>query len=81
MRSCTPGKCTDAGWCSSRSRHSTRPIRANPTEVFSADVVYVPGDLGAAISSGSYRPMGMVVAPCSIRTPGEIAAAWQSRSL
>src|SRR5947209_7781827 len=38
-----------------------------------ADVVYSPGDMGAAISSGSFRTMGMIVAPCSIRTVSEIA--------
>lgn len=39
-----------------------------------ADVVHQPGDLAAAISSGSFRTMGMVVAPCSMRSLGEIAA-------
>ncbi len=38
-----------------------------------ADVVHRPDDMGAAISSGSFRTMGMIVAPCSIRTMGEIA--------
>lgn len=39
-----------------------------------ADVVHRPGDVGAAISSGSFRTMGMLVAPCSMRTLGEIAS-------
>jgi len=30
-------------------------------------------DIGAAISSGSFPTMGMVIAPCSIRTMSEIA--------
>src|SRR6478672_8641963 len=30
-------------------------------------------DLAAAISSGSFRTMGMIVAPCSMRSLGEIA--------
>ena len=30
-------------------------------------------DLGAAISSGSFKTMGMIVAPCSIRSLSEIA--------
>jgi 4-hydroxy-3-polyprenylbenzoate decarboxylase len=38
-----------------------------------ADVVYTNTDIGAAISSGSFRTEGMVVAPCSIRSLAEIA--------
>ncbi len=38
-----------------------------------ADVVYKTGDIGAAISSGSFRTMGMIVAPCSVKSMGEIA--------
>lgn len=38
-----------------------------------ADVVYRQGDIGAAISSGSFRTLGMIIAPCSIRTLSEIA--------
>jgi 4-hydroxy-3-polyprenylbenzoate decarboxylase len=38
-----------------------------------ADVAYPPEDVGAAISSGSFRTLGMVVAPCSIRSMAEIA--------
>jgi 4-hydroxy-3-polyprenylbenzoate decarboxylase len=39
-----------------------------------ADVVYRPADIAAAISSGSFRTAGMIVAPCSARTLGSIAA-------
>jgi 4-hydroxy-3-polyprenylbenzoate decarboxylase len=38
-----------------------------------ADVAYRIDDLAAAISSGSYRSIGMIVAPCSMRSLGEIA--------
>jgi 4-hydroxy-3-polyprenylbenzoate decarboxylase len=46
-----------------------------------ADAVYPVGDLGAALSSGSFRTMGMVIAPCSVRTLGEIAAGTGSTLL
>lgn len=38
-----------------------------------AAVVHPVQDVGAAISSGSFKTMGMLVAPCSIRTLSEIA--------
>jgi flavin prenyltransferase len=38
-----------------------------------ANVWYQPQDIGAAISSGSFRTLGMIVAPCSIRSMSEIA--------
>ena len=38
-----------------------------------ADVVHSNTDLGAACSSGSFRNLGMVIAPCSIKTMSEIA--------
>lgn len=38
-----------------------------------ADVVYSPRDIGAAISSGSFRTLGMLVAPCSVKTLSGIA--------
>jgi 4-hydroxy-3-polyprenylbenzoate decarboxylase len=36
-------------------------------------VNYQASDIGAAIASGSFKTMGMVVAPCSIKTAAEIA--------
>jgi 4-hydroxy-3-polyprenylbenzoate decarboxylase len=39
-----------------------------------ADVVYKPADIGAAPASGSFRTLGMIIAPCSVRTMGEIAS-------
>ena len=39
-----------------------------------ADVVHAIGDLAAPISSGSFKTIGMVVAPCSVRSMAEIAS-------
>lgn len=39
------------------------------------------GDIGAAISSGSFRTAGMVVAPCSVRSMSEIASGVTSTLL
>ena len=39
-----------------------------------ADVVHANSDMAAPISSGSFKTMGMVVAPCSIRSMAEIAS-------
>jgi 4-hydroxy-3-polyprenylbenzoate decarboxylase len=39
-----------------------------------ASVNYAVTDIGAAISSGSFPTMGMIIAPCSIRTMSEIAS-------
>ncbi len=38
-----------------------------------ATVVHSYSDIGAACSSGSFKTMGMIVAPCSIKTMSEIA--------
>lgn len=46
-----------------------------------ADVFYRVGDVGAAIASGSYRTLGMIVAPCSVRTMSEIASGVTSSLL
>ena len=46
-----------------------------------ASVNYPVGDIGAAISSGSFPTMGMIVAPCSIRTMSEIATGVTSSLL
>jgi 4-hydroxy-3-polyprenylbenzoate decarboxylase len=46
-----------------------------------ADVSYAISDIGAAISSGSFKTMGMVVAPCSMRSVGEIASCATSNLL
>ncbi|MFO1128085.1 MAG: UbiX family flavin prenyltransferase [Rhodospirillales bacterium] len=38
-----------------------------------ADHVHRINDVGASIASGSFRTMGMLIAPCSVRTLAEIA--------
>ena len=46
-----------------------------------ADIVHPVGDIGAPISSGSYKTLGMLIAPCSIKTMGEIASGVTSNLL
>jgi 4-hydroxy-3-polyprenylbenzoate decarboxylase len=46
-----------------------------------ASVTYPIDDIGAALSSGSFRTMGMVVAPCSVKTLAEIATGVTSNLL
>ncbi|MBN8617619.1 MAG: UbiX family flavin prenyltransferase [Anaerolineae bacterium] len=43
-----------------------------------ASVVYKPGDVGASIASGSFETMGMIVAPCSIKTLSSIANSYDA---
>ena len=38
-----------------------------------AGVVHKVSDIGASIASGSFKTLGMIVAPCSVRTMSEIA--------
>jgi flavin prenyltransferase len=38
-----------------------------------AEVTYSNSDIGAAISSGSFKTRGMIIIPCSIRTLSDIA--------
>ena len=46
-----------------------------------ADVPHKVGDVGAAISSGSFPTLGMIIAPCSVRTMSEIATGVTSSLL
>jgi 4-hydroxy-3-polyprenylbenzoate decarboxylase len=46
-----------------------------------ADIVYAAADLAAPVSSGSFRTMGMIVAPCSVRSMAEIATGVTSSLL
>lgn len=49
--------------------------------VAKADFHYPPGDIGAAIASGSFHTRGMVIAPCSVRSMSEIATGVTSSLL
>jgi 4-hydroxy-3-polyprenylbenzoate decarboxylase len=68
----------------SRAGHLTRAyetdLKRKDLEAL-ADVVYAAGDVGAAIASGSFRTLGMIVAPCSVRTLSEIATGVTSSLL
>lgn len=46
-----------------------------------ADVAYAVGDVGAALASGSFPTLGMVVAPCSVRSMSEVATGVTSNLL
>jgi flavin prenyltransferase len=46
-----------------------------------ASVVHRVEDIGASISSGSFQTLGMIVAPCSIRSLSEIASGVTSNLL
>ena len=46
-----------------------------------ADVVHRAADVGASLASGSFRTLGMIVAPCSVRTMSEIATGVTSSLL
>lgn len=43
-----------------------------------ASVVHKPGDVGASIASGSFDTMGMIVAPCSIKSLSAIANSYDA---
>jgi len=53
-----------------------------PSDVRAMASTYHPiGDIGASISSGSFPTIGMLIAPCSIRTMSEIATGVTSSLL
>lgn len=62
----------------SRGAEITRGLETDLTReqvLALADVVHPLADLGASIASGSFRTLGMLVAPCSMRSLAAIAHA------
>lgn len=60
-----------------RSAHLTlaQETSLRPAEIAAkASVVHKVEDIGASIASGSFRTLGMLIAPCSVRTMSEIAS-------
>jgi 4-hydroxy-3-polyprenylbenzoate decarboxylase len=58
-------------WGGRTLQHETRYTREQVEAL--ASVAYKPDDMGAAISSGSFRTAGMIVAPCSAKSLAAIA--------
>lgn len=56
------------------------PMKVRDVEML-ADIVHSVDDIAAPIASGSFRTMGMLIAPCSIRTLSEIAYGTTSNLL
>ena len=60
----------------------SQELQMHPGELADqATVVHAIQDVGATISSGSFKTCGMLIAPCSIRTLSEIASGVTSSLL
>jgi 4-hydroxy-3-polyprenylbenzoate decarboxylase len=61
-------------WAQRTLEHETRYTLEQVRAL--ANVVHSPVDMGASVSSGSFKTDGMVVIPCSMRTLGCIASGY-----
>jgi 4-hydroxy-3-polyprenylbenzoate decarboxylase len=68
---------TSAAW---RTLTLETDYRADYVESIS-DTMYRTNDIAAAISSGSFRATGMIVAPCSMKTVSGIALSYSDNLL
>jgi flavin prenyltransferase len=60
----------------------SQETKLSPADVNAkACVVHKVADIGASIASGSFKTLGMIVAPCSVRTMSEIATGVTSSLL
>lgn len=58
-------------WAQQTLEHETTTTMSALKDL--ATVTYAPGDMGAAISSGSFQTDGMVIVPCSMRSLAAVA--------
>ncbi len=66
-------------WCKSAELTRRYETGISREALFAlADEVHPVGDIGASLASGSFRTLGMLVAPCSIKTMSEIATGTTS---
>jgi 4-hydroxy-3-polyprenylbenzoate decarboxylase len=65
---------------SGRTIHDETDWKVSDVEAL-ADVVHDYRDIGASLSSGSYRHAGMIIAPCSVKTLSGIVNSYDDNLL